>query len=281
MNSLVLQMNCGPDKGANIAQAQSLIDQYVTSDIQLIALPENWTCLGASRAVKWDQAEVLPDAGDSTATAGPAYQWLRDIARRHKAYVHGGSMPERVGDRLCNTTVVFDPAGAEIARYRKIHLFDVVTPDGMVYGESEVVDAGDKIVTFKMGDITAGCAICYDVRFPELFRALRDQGAELIFLPAAFTLQTGKDHWEPLIRARAIETQCWFIASATWGPHKDASGGTRHTYGNSLVCDPWGHVVARASDGVGAISARIDPALVARVREQIPVATSRRLPFAQ
>ncbi len=122
-----------------------------------------------------------------------------------------------------------------------------------------------------------GCAICYDLRFPELFLALRRAGAELIFLPAAFTLQTGKDHWEALLRARAIETQCWFAAPAAWGRHLDGGGEPRFTYGHSLVCDPWGHVVAKVSDGIGWATARIDPAVTARVRRDMPVLEHRRL----
>jgi deaminated glutathione amidase len=278
MKTFLLQMNCVQDKEKNIEQARSILDRFLEPATDLIVFPENWTSLGGSRETKWQNAEVLPDTDDPAATGSIAYEWLRGLAREHGCHVHGGSMPERVGERLFNTTIVFDPSGAEIARYRKIHLFDVVTPDGQVYGESQIIDAGDAVVTFKLGEFTAGCAICYDIRFPELFRALRDRGADLIFLPAAFTLLTGKDHWEPLIRARAIETQCWFGAPGTWGPHLDAAGATRHTYGHSLVCDPWGQVVACASDGVGAVSARLDIDAVARVREQIPIAHSRRLP---
>jgi len=123
-----------------------------------------------------------------------------------------------------------------------------------------------------------GAAICYDLRFPELFAALRRAGAELIMLPSAFTLQTGKDHWEPLLRARAIETQCWFAAAATWGKHLEGSRGEpRFTYGHSLVCDPWGQVVAQVSDGTGWATARIEPAITARVRRDMPVETHRRL----
>jgi nitrilase len=206
---------------------------------------------------------------------GPAYALLRDTARRFGLYVHGGSLIERCGDKLFNTTLVFDPDGAEIARYRKIHLFDIVAPDGSGYRESATYASGREIVTCEIAGATAGCAICYDLRFPELFLALRRQGAEVIFLPAAFTLQTGKDHWETLIRARAIETQCWFVASATWGRHAGPGGEPRHTYGHSLICDPWGHVVARASDGIGWATARIDRNLTAKVRADMPVMAHR------
>jgi nitrilase len=190
--------------------------------------------------------------------------------------VHGGSIAERAGDRLFNTSLVFDAEGSEIARYRKIHLFDITTPDGTGFRESSTYGSGDAVVSFPLGDMRIGCAICYDVRFPELFLALRRAGAELIFLPSAFTLQTGKDHWEVLIRARAIETQCWIAAPATWGRHAER-GEARFTYGNALIADPWGQVVARVSDGTGWASARIDAALTARVRRDMPVLEHRKL----
>jgi deaminated glutathione amidase len=147
--------------------------------------------------------------------------------------------------------VVFNPAGNEIARYRMIHLFEVSTLDGTGYRESADYIPGDSLVSFNVDGMKIGCAICYDIRFPNMFWSLRSAGVELIFLPAAFTLQTGKDHWETLIRARAIETQCWFAAPATYGPNTDGDGQTRFTYGHSLICDPWGHVVAKVSDGIG------------------------------
>jgi nitrilase len=276
MRVSVVQMNPGADKAANIVQARALIEAAIAADHpDIISLPEVWTCLGGDRAGKFAQAEELPAAG-SNEPGGAAYEFLRDIARTHRVHVHGGSLGERAGDRLFNTTVVFDRAGGEIARYRKIHLFDIVTPDGTGYRESATFGSGDEVVTYEAEGITVGCAICYDVRFPELFLALRRAGAELIFLPAAFTLQTGRDHWETLIRARAIETQCWMAAPATWGKHQD-KGGERVTYGHSLVCDPWGQTVATVSDGTGWATARIDPALTARVRRDMPVLDHRKL----
>lgn len=277
MRVSVVQMNPGADKEANLAQAARLIGGAVSADRpDLVGLPEIWTCLGGDRGAKWTQAEELPPPG-SNLPGGPAYEFLRRTARERRIHVHGGSIGERAGEKLFNTTVAFDPDGAEIARYRKIHLFDITTPDGTGYRESAAYGAGTGVVTYAAGGVRVGCAICYDLRFPELFLALRRAGAELVFLPSAFTLQTGKDHWEVLIRARAIETQCWFAAPATWGRHLDASGEPRHTYGHSLVCDPWGLVVARASDGTGWTTARIDPAVTARVRRDMPVLDHRRL----
>ncbi len=276
MRLTVVQMNPGHDKAANIEQARKLIEGALAEDRpNLVTLPEVWTCLGGDRAGKFAQAEELPIAG-SNEPGGTAYEFLRDMARNGAVHVHGGSLIERAGERLFNTTVVFDPTGHEIARYRKIHLFDIVSPDGTAFRESATYGAGDKVVTFDADGVRLGCAICYDLRFPELFLALRRAGAEVIFLPSAFTLQTGKDHWEVLLRARAIETQCWFAAAATHGRHFDKTE-PRLTYGHSMVVDPWGHVVAKASDGIGWITARIDPGVTARVRRDMPVLEHRRL----
>ena len=278
MRVSVVQMNAGADKASNIAQAARLIAGAVEADRpSLVSLPEMWTCLGGDRATKFREAEELPPPG-SNAPGGPAYEFLRGIARERRIHVHGGSLAERAGERLFNTTVAFDLAGTEVARYRKIHLFDIVTPDGTGYRESATFGSGSEVVTYEADGVRVGCAICYDVRFPELFLRLRQAGAELIFLPAAFTLLTGKDHWETLIRARAIETQCWMAAPAMWGVHTEGgSGAARHTYGHSLVCDPWGHVVAKVSDGIGWTTARIDRAVTAKVRKDMPVLEHRKL----
>jgi len=277
MRLSVLQMNAGADKAENIRQAGRLIDEAAAADRpDIVTLPEMWTCLGGDRATKLAEAEALPTPG-SNAPGGEAYEFLRAQARAHAIHVHGGSLAERVGDRLFNTTVVFGPDGQERARYRKIHLFDITAPDGAGYRESATYGAGEDVVTLQVGGTKVGLAICYDVRFPELFLALRRAGAELLFLPSAFTVATGRDHWEPLIRTRAIETQCWVAAPATWGRHCDARGEPRFTFGHSMVVDPWGSVTAQVSDGIGWATARIDPALTARVRRDMPILEHRRL----
>jgi nitrilase len=263
------------DKARNIAEARRLIEAAVAADApDLVALPEVWTCLGGDRAAKFAQAEALPAPGEA---GGPAYEFLREMAVTHGIHVHGGSMGELAGDTLFNTTVVFSPEGRELARYRKIHLFDITTPDGQGYRESATYGAGDALVTCEIAGVKTGLAICYDMRFPEMFLALRRQGVGLIMLPAAFTLQTGKDHWEVLLRARAIETQCYVAAPACTGPHLDGSGETRFTYGHAMVVDPWGHVIARVSDGPGFATARIDPARTEIVRQNMPVLEHRKL----
>lgn len=268
-------MSPSADKAANIAQARKLIDAAVAADRpDLVVLPEIWSCLGGDRATKFAQAEPLPVAGG---TGGAAYEFLREMAMTHKIAVHGGSIGELDGERLYNTSLFFSQTGEELARYRKIHLFDITTPDGQGYQESATYGSGGEVVTCDYGGFKIGLAICYDIRFPELFLALRRQGAELIILPAAFTLQTGKDHWEVLLRARAIETQCWLAASACTGPHQDASGETRLTYGHSLIADPWGHVIAKASDGIGWATGTISKPILARVRADMPVLAHRKL----
>jgi len=274
MRVAVIQMNQGSDKPANIAQARRLIEGALEADRpHMVSLPETWTNLGGGREARAAAAEVLPEPGG---TGGAAYEFLREVARGAGIHVHGGSLIEQGEGKFFNTTLVFDPAGREIARYRKIHLFDITGPDGTGYRESALYGSGESLVTFQAQGITFGCTICYDMRFPEQYLALRRRGAEAILVPSNFTLMTGKDHWEVLLRARAIESQCWIIAAASHGAYEER-GATRQVYGHSLVADPWGHVVAKCSDGVGWATARLDPALTARVRRDMPVLEHRRL----
>jgi nitrilase len=270
MKVSIVQMNSVSDKAANIAAAEALIERAVREERpDWVLLPEFFDWAGGAKADKLANAETFP--------GGPAYSMARAQAIKHRIFVHAGSIMETIEDeaRIHNTSVVFNREGEEIARYRKIHLFDVTTPDGASYKESQAVKAGDRVVTYDCEGVTIGCSICYDLRFPDLFQALAEKGAEIIALPAAFTLQTGKDHWEVLLRARAIETEAYVCASAQTGSFT-VGNEQRHTYGHSLVADPWGHVVAKASDGAGIVSARIDPAQVKRVRGLIPVAEHRR-----
>ncbi|UDL96044.1 carbon-nitrogen hydrolase family protein [Lichenihabitans sp. PAMC28606] len=269
MKVSLLQMNSVSDKIANLATARTLIERAVAENgPNWVLLPEVFDYMGGDRQSKRAAAEVLPN--------GPAYTMLQELAAKHRIVIHAGSILEALphDDRLHNTTLVFGRDGRELARYRKIHLFDVTTPDGVDYKESTAIKPGDAVVTYDCEGVTVGCAICYDLRFPALFQALADKGATMIALPAAFTMQTGKDHWDVLCRARAIETETYFCAAAQTGAFQQGNE-IRHTYGNSLVVDPWGLVVARASDGPGLVSARIDPARVHKVRAMIPVAQHR------
>ncbi|ARP81812.1 carbon-nitrogen hydrolase [Bordetella genomosp. 8] len=269
MKASIIQMNSVADKQRNIDTARRLARQAIEEDgARLVSFPEHFDWAGGSVADKVAAGEAERD--------GPAYDMCRRLAIDHGIHVHTGSFYERSPDpaKVYNTSVVFDPQGREIARYRKIHLFDIVAPDGLRYGESDAVMAGREPVVAEIDGVVFGLAICYDLRFPELFQMLVKRGAQVILLPASFTLQTGKDHWEVLCRARAIETQCYFLAPAQVGPFMQ-DGERRHTYGHTLVCDPWGHVVAKASDEEGFVTARIEPALVRRVREQIPLASHK------
>ena len=201
MKVALVQMNSGSDKGANLAAATALIERAVGEEgPDWVLLPECFDFLGGSGEAKRAAAEDLP--------GGPAYRTMQALARKHRVFIHAGSILERIPgeQRIGNTTVVFGRDGHEVARYRKIHLFDITTPDGTEYKESASFVPGRAVVTYPCEGVTVGCSICYDLRFPQLFQALADRGAEMIALPAAFTMQTGKDHWEVLLRARAIET---------------------------------------------------------------------------
>jgi deaminated glutathione amidase len=259
----LVQMNSGADKDANIAEALAGIDRAAASGARLVTLPEVWTYLGPDDG-GFDAAEPIP---------GPLTDVLAGKAREHGIYLHGGSILERVEGqpKLFNTTAVFDPAGEIVATYRKIHLFDIDLEAGASYRESNTISPGEEIVTFELDGVTVGLAICYDLRFPELFRILVLQGAEVILLPAAFTLMTGKDHWEPLIRARAIENSLFMVAPAQVGQHPPGLW----CNGRSMVVDPWGLVVAQASDAPTVLTATIDLDAVGRVRRQIPSLANR------
>ncbi len=270
MKVSIIQMNSISDKAANVAAAEALIERAVAEESpDWVLLPEFFDWAGGRKADKLANAETFPD--------GPAYRMAQSQAKKHRIYVHAGSIMERIegADRIHNTTIAFDRDGQEVARYRKIHLFDVTTPNGQAYHESDTVKPGDAVVTYDCDGVTVGCSICYDLRFPDLFQALAEKGAEMIALPAAFTMQTGKDHWEVLLRARAIETESYVCASGQTGAYTSGNE-QRHTYGHSLVADPWGHVIAKASEGVGIVSARIDPARVKATRAMIPVAEHKR-----
>ncbi|HEX4893580.1 MAG TPA: carbon-nitrogen hydrolase family protein [Hyphomicrobiaceae bacterium] len=268
----VVQTNSIHDKAKNIAQARGLIEQAVAADRpDVLVLPEVWNWRGGSTADKLANADDIP--------GGPAYELLADLARRHKVWIHGGSMIERIpgGSQVYNTTCVFDREGQEKARYRKIHMFDITAPDGTPYNESDTICRGSEVVTYDLEGFKVGCTICYDMRFAELYIELQKRAADIIMVPSSFTLQTGKDHWDLLLRARAVETQCYIVAPGQYGPFVDGKGGTRLSYGHSLIADPWGHIVAKVSDGIGFASANVARAQISRVRELIPMLAHRRL----
>lgn len=261
----VIQMNSGADREANLAQAARLMEAAIDADRpRLIFLPEYFDFYGGEQEGKLAKAETL---GASSTLA-----FLSTFARRHGVWIHAGSIIERVIDdpRVYNTSLVVDSAGELRATYRKIHLFDITAPDGTHYNESATVRAGDRLAIYEIDGFRVGCTICFDVRFAEMFVALAGAQADVLAIPAAFAMNTGKDHWDILLRARAIECQTYVAAAAQVGAHV-SNGQTRSTFGNSLVCDPWGLVISRASDGPGFTSAAVARSQISRVRSLVPM----------
>jgi deaminated glutathione amidase len=261
----LVQTDPGPDKDTNLERAFALVDEAAAAGADWIALPETFH-LRAPHARKVAGAESIP---------GPLSQALAAAAARHGVWLFAGSFDERGNepDKCWNTSLAFAPDGRQVGSYRKIHLFDV-TVDGEVDArESARTLPGERVVTCDTPLGPVGLTICYDLRFPELYRTLALRGAVAAFVPSNFTVPTGRDHWEPLLRARAIENAQYVVAAATIG-----GGGERGfvAYGRSLVVDPWGTVIACAPDEVGITYARIDAARVARVRRQLPSLAHRR-----
>lgn len=258
-----IQMSSTPDKQENLATAEALIRDAVAAGAEIVALPELWSCHGLEE-VYHENAEPIP---------GPTTDFLGGLARELGIYVIGGSILEGGpgARRMRNTSTFFGPNGELSAVYRKIHLFDVKAPD-REYLESKSIAPGEEVVTAKAGPATVGLSVCYDVRFPELYRLLALRGAEILAVPAAFTLQTGKDHWELLLRARAVENQAFVVAPAQWGQKADG----RWTYGRSMIVDPWGTVLATCPDRDGFALATLDLDYLDRFREEFPALANRR-----
>lgn len=268
----LVQTNSDPDRNANLAETTRLMEAACLADHpDLLVLPEYVDFYAGEKEGKITLAQDVP--------GGQAYERLAEFAARHKVWLHAGSLVERIPNeqRVYNTSVVFDRSGREVARYRKIHMFDIVAPDGTAYRESATVKPGESVMTYDLEGFKVGGAICFDLRFYAIFEQLMQQRVDIVVLPSAFTLQTGKDHWEVLCRARAIETQTYFLAAGQTGTHL-INGEKRMTYGHSLVCDPWGHVVAKASDGVGFVSARLEKSQIDRARSLIPMHDIKGIP---
>jgi len=259
-----VQLTSRDDKAANLEQAERLVARAATTGADVVLLPEKWNFIGDGGGLH-DAAEPIEGGGSAEAMAG----W----ARRHGITLVGGSITERREgrERLSNTCLVFDPEGALVAVYRKIHLFDVEV-GGHVYRESEGEEPGEEPVIVRAEDWTVGLSICYDVRFPELYRILALEGAELLTVPSHFTLHTGRDHWEVLLRARAIENSCYVAAAAQIGETRPG----RPSYGRSLIADPWGILLAQAPDEECVISAELERPRLEEVRRNLPSLASRR-----
>jgi len=258
-----VQMRSTEDLAANLATCRTLTAQAAAEGARLVVLPECFSFLGRGEGDKLAVAETMDGSG-------PIMSTLRELATQHGVWIVGGGTPERIADdpkRTYNTAVVVDPAGTVTARYRKIHLFEVDIPGGACMRESDATAPGNELVVAEIAGIKVGLSICYDLRFPELYRALvKQHGAQILLVPAAFTAHTGAAHWHLLLRARAVEDQAWVVAAAQWGRHNEK----RESYGHTLISDPWGTVVAERAEGDGVIVATLDGATVDKRRMQLP-----------
>ena len=259
------QMTSTADRARNLDAAIRLVEEAAERGATLVGLPENFSFMGR------DEERI---AGAET-LEGPTIAALREVARRRGVYVLAGSIAEKVDEpgKTANTSVLVADDGSIAGHYRKIHLFDVAIPDGARYAESETVAPGSRAVVLPTALGRIGLSVCYDLRFPELYRRLADEQADILCIPAAFTLYTGKDHWEVLIRARAIENLAYALAPAQVGRHS----ANRVTFGNAMVVDPWGVVLARCPDGEGVCVAPVSRARITQVRRELPSLEHRRL----
>jgi deaminated glutathione amidase len=261
LRAAVIQLNSTGDKARNLASAERLVRAAAADGAELIALPEKWNLLAGGE-------ELLAGAEPLD---GPSLSAAREWARELGIHLLAGSISERGEEKAFNTSVLIGPDGADLAAYRKIHMFDVEA-GGVRYRESEHEQAGTEIVSAPIGEPVLGLSVCYDLRFPELYRILAVRGARLVAVPSAFTLATGRDHWQVLLRARAIENQVFVLAPNQVGeapPHFSS-------YGRSAIVDPWGVVLATAPDGEGFVAAELDLGVQERVRESLPSLANRR-----
>jgi deaminated glutathione amidase len=257
-----VQMASGPSVGGNCAEAERLIQMAAMQGASLIALPEHWALMGLKDT---DKVAAREKPGK-----GPIQDFLAKAARRNKVWIIGGSIPleATVADKVRNSSLVFDDAGKCVARYDKIHLFGLEL-GGEKFNEAKTIEPGDKVVVVDTPFGKLGLSVCYDLRFPELYRAMKQ--VDIISIPSAFTATTGRAHWEALIRARAIENQAYVIAPAQGGYHRSG----RETHGDSMIVDPWGVVLDRLPRGSGVVVAGINPAYQQGVRKSLPALSHR------
>jgi predicted amidohydrolase len=260
-----VQMVACDDKAENLREAERRVRQAAAQGARVIALPEVFAWRGAKKLER-ENAEAIP---------GPTSNALAGLAAELKIYLLGGSILEAIpgSEKSYNTSLLFDPAGTIIAAYRKIHLFDVDLANGVSLRESATRAPGESIGFARTELCAMGLSVCYDLRFPELYRGLASEGAELIFVPAAFTAFTGQAHWEPLLRARAIENQAYVIAPAQFGRSRSSF----ETHGHTMIVDPWGKVIAELADGPGIVCAEIDLEYLKKIRGELPSLKHRRL----
>ncbi|MGY2795222.1 carbon-nitrogen hydrolase family protein [Thermostichus sp. MS-CIW-37] len=261
-----IQMTSIPDLASNLQQAEEWIDFAARQGCELVTLPENFAFMGPEA----EKARLAPEIAER------AEEFLSKMAQRYQVFILGGGYPVPDGQgKVYNTAALYSPDGKELARYRKIHLFDVNLPDGNTYRESNTVVSGDEVVTCEQEQLgNLGLSVCYDVRFPELYRSLVDRGAQILLIPAAFTAYTGRDHWQVLLQCRAIENTCYVIAPAQVGTHYER----RQCHGHAMIVDPWGTILADAGgEKPGVAIAEINPERFQLVRRQMPSLQHRRL----
>jgi predicted amidohydrolase len=268
MRIAACQMRSGDDPDVNVATAEGLLHEAADGGADLAVLPEVFPFLGSQRRIA-EIAEPIP--------GGPIAKRLAGIAGDREMWIAGGSIQEADEGRVFNTLPLFDRGGELVTRYRKIHMFDVDLPGQPPFRESATYSPGAQLVTHPTELARLGFAICYDLRFPELFRGLSALGAEVVVVPAQFQAVTGQAHWHVLLRARAIENQCFVVAAAQWGTHGDPERG-RRSYGHSIAVGPWGDVIAEApEEGTGVTFADLDLSELRRVRSDLPALAHRRL----
>lgn len=262
-----VQMVSGPTVGPNLEQAAELIAEAAARGAGLIVLPENFAHMGQAET---DKLTLREQDGD-----GPIQAFLATQAQRHGIWLVGGTIPMATADPGCvrAACLVYDDLGNRVGRYDKIHLFDVsLGENNETYRESDTIEPGNQLLVLNTPYGRMGIAVCYDLRFPEVFRAMASTGLDLIVLPSAFTATTGQAHWEVLLRARAVENLCYVIAAGQGGHH--ANG--RETFGNSMIVDPWGKVLACLAQGPGVVTATLDPTQLDRLRRNFPALSHRR-----
>lgn len=267
MRVAAVQLNSQVDKDLNIKVATDYIAHAAEAGARFVLLPEYTDYLGPMKGARAAAEEQ----------GGPAHQAFAEAARAHQVWVHCGSIRVQAPDgRAYNTSLLFRPDGTLAAHYRKIHLFDVDIPDGVTHRESDTIAPGQDLVICEVETMRVGLSICYDLRFPELYRELAVAGADLLCVPAAFTFYTGRDHWEILLRARAIENQCYVLAAGQVGTYPTDGGSIGRTNGRSMLIDPWGVVVACASDAPGMFAADLDLERMNTIRAEVPSMANRR-----
>ena len=263
-----VQMASGPNVKANLEEAERLIKTAVQQDAELVVLPENFAIMGLTEA---DKVAIAEKPGD-----GQIQQFLSQQAQKRGIWIVGGTVPIQSGvtGKVYSASLLYNDSGEVVARYDKLHLFDVVLEDSNEsYNESETIEPGDDVVVVDTPFGKLGMAVCYDLRFPELFRVMADLGMEICVLPSAFTNLTGRAHWESLLRARAIENLCYMIAPDQGGYHKNG----RETYGDSMIVDPWGVVLNRLPHGTGVVVSSIDLEKLRKTRQNFPALSHKRL----